>query len=455
MSWLDNMEDWCISRQLWWGHRIPAWYKNDEIKVCENKPGDDWEKDNDVLDTWFSSSLWPIIFADEDVISRSDNPSYLSDVLFTGYDIILFWVSRMIFQTLEVDGRPPFKKAIIHGLIRDSKGNKMSKSLNNGIDPIEVIEKWGSDALRVFLLGSSTPGQDIKFNEIKIKSAWDLNNKLFNAGKLLNILSNGKKIERININNEELSSIDKYILSRISSFKEVVKKNIEEYNLTLIFSEMNKLVFDDFTNNYLEFIKVSKDCDEIKRAINIFIELLISLHPMIPFITEKIYLNFTGIMNLKESIMLEKYMTFNEVVDKDMEVLLAVLKTSRIINSHPEFTKDDHIEIYLEGKVDFDLAFVNKYISYLKSKVSSTKKLLYSKIDIYPGVGIIYSSFKGSEEKEIKILKDEIKKKIEFEHNRAKGILSNKKFIENANEILITNEKNKEKFYKESLELIE
>ena len=177
------MNDWCISRQLWWGHRIPAWYKDGETRVQEEAPGDDWEQDNDVLDTWYSSGLWPMSFIDEDVISRSDNPEYLSDMLFTGYDIILFWVSRMIFQSIELDGRQPFKKAIIHGLVRDASGNKMSKSLGNGIDPMEIIEKWGSDSLKTFLLSNSAPGQDIKFNEKKINSAWDMNNKIFNASQ--------------------------------------------------------------------------------------------------------------------------------------------------------------------------------------------------------------------------------------------------------------------------------
>ncbi len=454
ISWLDNMEDWCISRQLWWGHRIPAWYKDEEIRVCIEKPGKEWKEEEDVLDTWFSSALWPLVFLDEDIVSRSDNPEYLSDTLFTGYDIILFWVSRMIFQSLELDGRAPFKKAIIHGLIRDKQGKKMSKSLNNGIDPMEVIDKWGSDALRVFLLGSSTPGQDIKFNESKIQSAWDLNNKLFNANKLLNIISKGKKISRLKINDMELSKIDNYIIYKINNFKKIIERNIEEYNLTLIFTEMKKLVFDDFTNNYLEFIKINKDEKEIEKAINIFVELLIVLHPMIPFITEEIYREIGKMITLNKSILLEKYFLFDTKINKDTEALLSVIKTYKIINSNHSFTKGKEIEIYIDSQIKYDINFINKYVSHLNAKVIKEKKESYFSVDIYPGIGMIYARFTNSENNDINLLKNKVKKKIDFELKRAKGMLSNKKFIENADKNLVDAEEEKERFYEESLRMI-
>ncbi len=454
-TWLDGMEDWCVSRQLWWGHRIPAWYKGDEIKVQIETPGEGWKQDEDVLDTWFSSALWPIVFKDEEVISRSENPSYLSDTLFTGYDIILFWVSRMIYQSLELDGRSPFKKAVIHGLMRDAKGKKMSKSLGNGIDPMDVIEKWGSDALRSFVLGNSTPGQDIKFNETKINSAWDLNNKLFNSAKLLKLLAGEEKVTIKSINELDLTKIDKYIVNKIKSFKKVMDSNIEEYNLAIIFNEMNKLVFDDFANNYLEFVKQDKNERlQVENAIIIFTELIKILHPLIPFITEEIYQGMKEIIELKESILQERFIEIECESDKSIDQLLAVLKSARTINSKPEFTSGLQAEIYVDTENSIEIEFINKYISYLNAYVTNEKKEEYSDIEIFPGVGIIYSRFEGSDNKSITDLKEDIKGKIEFELKRANGMLSNKKFVDNADKNLVEDEKRKVLFYQSSLDLI-
>ncbi|NQX83262.1 MAG: valine--tRNA ligase [Mycoplasmataceae bacterium] len=455
IDWLKNMEDWCISRQLWWGHRIPVWYKNKEMKIQIESPGKEWIQDEDVLDTWFSSALWPIAFLNKDVISRSDNINYLSDTLFTGYDIILFWVSRMIYQSLELKEKSPFKKVIIHGLIRDKYGKKMSKSLNNGINPIDVIHKWGSDSLRSFLLGNSTPGQDIKFNEIKIQSAWDLNNKLFNSWKLLQMLIGDNKIERKSIKNLNLSKIDKYIVSKISLFKKILDNNIEEYNLSIIFNEMNKIVFDDFSNNYLEFIKQDKkNIKQLSRAINIFTELLILLHPMIPFVTEEIYQEMKNISSLKKSIMEERFSSITPIFDYDIKLLLASLKVARIINSKMEFKKNDNVEIFIETDKKININFINKYISYLNAYITTKKKDEYNEIEIFPDIGIIYSTFDKANNKSIDELRKIIFKKIKFEIKRSNWIVSNKKFMSNSNSQLVKNEKKKIKFYSDSLEFM-
>ncbi len=454
-TWLDGMEDWCVSRQLWWGHRIPAWYKDGEVKVQLDSPGEGWTQDEDVLDTWFSSALWPIVFADEEIISKSENSQYLSDALFTGYDIILFWVSRMIYQSLEMDGRAPFKRAIIHGLIRDEKGRKMSKSLGNGVDPMDVIAEWGSDALRSFLLGNSTPGQDIKYNKTKINSAWDLNNKLFNSGKLLKMLVGDRKVESKDLTNIEPTKIDTYILSRIASFKEVLDKNIEDYNLTVIFNEMNKLVFDDFANNYLEFVKQDRDnANQIDNAVIIFIELLTLLHAQIPFTTEEIYQGMKDVIELKESIMLERYSEISVELDSDIEMLLAALKAARIVDSKPEFVSGSKSEIHIDTTSSVNIEFINKYISYLHSSLVEESKDAYSDIEIFPGVGIVYSTFDNAVNKTKQELKEEIKGKIEFELKRANGMLSNEKFVSNADPELVKAEKAKVEFYNASLELI-
>lgn len=455
IDWLENMEDWCISRQLWWGHRIPVWYKDDEVKVQIESPGIDWTQDEDVLDTWYSSALWPIAFKNEEVIKNSDNKYYLSDALFTGYDIILFWVSRMIYQALEIDGRAPFKRAVIHGLIRDSKGRKMSKSLGNGIDPMDVIEKWGSDALRSFLLGNSTPGQDIKFNETKIQSAWDLSNKLYNSKNLLTILSDELKLEREKIDEINLTKIDLYILDKINNFKKTLENNIEEYNLSIIFEQFNKLVFDDFANNYLEFIKQDKDNNEqINNAINIFIELLIIAHPLIPFVTEKIYLDLSKKIDLKKSILQETYFNFETTKDKDIDVLLSALKSARKINSNPYFKKGMVGNINIDTSEKYNLEFINKYISYLNVKIDNNNSDNFSSISVYPGVGIFYENVDFNGNKTKQDLKNEIKSSIEFELNRAKKMLANEKFISNAKKEIVAEERSKVIFYEESLKLL-
>ncbi len=455
-NWLNGMEDWCVSRQLWWGHRIPAWYKDGEIKVQIEFPGEGWTQDEDVLDTWFSSALWPLVFKDEEVISKSDNPTYLSDTLFTGYDIILFWVSRMIYQSLELDGRSPFNRTVIHGLVRDEQGNKMSKSLNNGIDPIEVINEWGSDALRSFLLGSSAPGQDIRYNPSKVNSAWDLNNKLFNSGKLLNMLAGDNKFDSISINDIEPTKIDTYILNRMNEFKKVLDDNIEIYNLVFIFTEMNKLVFDDFANNYLEFVKQDReDINQVKNAIVIFIEILKLLHALIPFTTEEIYANMKESIELRDSILQERYSEITITVDSDIPSLLSALKAARIMDSKPEFISGSRSEIYIETENELNYEFINKYIAYLNSEVNIESKEEYSDIEIFPGVGIIYSTFNDAKNKTKDTLKNEIKDKIEFELKRANGMLSNEKFVSNADPALVQAEKDKVEFYNSSLKLIE
>lgn len=450
LIWVKNMEDWTISRQLWWGHRIPAWYKDNKMKVQINSPGSGWVQDNDVLDTWYSSALWPIVFKDEGIIKKSENPNYLSDTLFTGYDIILFWVSRMIFQSLKLDGRPPFKNAIIHGLIRDSKGKKMSKSLDNGINPIDIINKWGSDALRLFLLGNSTPGNDIKYNETKIISAWDLNNKLFNAAKLIKILSKNKKLEF----NSRYSELDKMMLNRLNKFLLLVEKNVEQYNLTTIVLEMNKLLWNDFANKYLELVKAINLDSQISSTIKVFKEILISIHPFIPFISEWIYKDFSKFKIFKKSILVETYPSSKLIkYHKKIDTLLALLKVARKASSNKKYLNQ---MIILQTIIKEDEEYMNNYLkNTIKAKVifkSEPQKA--TGLEVIPGIGLIYYSFENSKIKDVKKLKNEQKEFLTFELNRAKNILSNKKFLENADKNLILLEKEKLTFYKKGLELI-
>lgn len=450
--YFEDMNDWCISRQLWWGHRIPAWYKGDEMKVQIDSPGEGWNQDEDVLDTWYSSGLWPVAYIDENVISRSENPEYLSDVLFTGYDIILFWVSRMIFQSLQRDGRQPFKKAIIHGLVRAKDGKKMSKSLDNGIDPMDVIEKWGSDALRSFLLGNSTPGQDIKFNEQKINASWDLQNKLFNASKLLMML-NETKVPMKNFEELKLTKIDKYILGKLSSLLKVIDSNVEKYNLTIVFQSINDFIWNDFAGNYLEFIKSIKNNEQSMNSLYIFREILIALHPFLPFTTENIYMNLSLKMAVKESILKEDYPSIDIKGDEKFErELSSLIKAARTIDSMPERLKQT-ITLNVEGhKVESQL-IKDIMLNSINTKIVNGRPLEAAKIFVFPKFGIVYATAKNIDNTSVDILlKNEIIF-IESEIIRAQRMVNNEKLkINNHNKW--NEESEKLIFYKDSLEMI-
>ncbi len=460
--WASEMEDWCISRQLWWGHRIPAWEKNGEIKVQLDSPGKGWVQDEDVLDTWFSSALWPIVFKDEEVIKKSNNPNFLSDSLFTGYDIILFWVSRMIFQSYEIENLFPFKNVIIHGLIRDKQGRKMSKSLGNGIDPLDVINKWGSDSLRVFLLSNSTPGQDIKYNESKINFAWDVNNKIFNISNLFLHLLDGKKIQRKRINELNLTSIDTYLLNELKELVELIQKNVEKYNLTIIFSKINEFILEKFSSNYLEMIKIDKsNLEQLSNSINIFFEILIVLHPFIPFLTEKIYIDFTKEVLLNsenESILLERYMDFdnikiNKKLLEESSKLFNYLKVVRIINSKSEY-KNEHITLFTTN--ENNLTTLNNIFSNFNTSIEIFNKKMNHFNDIYLNrkFGLIFYKFNDESLKELFVLKNIAKKEYEFELKRANGMLSNKNFVKNAKKELIEIEEEKIKKFTSLLEVL-
>lgn len=451
ISWLEKMEDWTISRQLWWGHRIPAWYKDGEMIVQIESPGKGWKQDEDVLDTWFSSALWPIVFEDEKVIAKSDNPDYLSDLLFTGYDIILFWVSRMIFQSLQLKGKQPFKKAIIHGLIRDKHGNKMSKSLGNGVDPMLVIEKWGADSLRSFLLGNSSPGQDIKYNEDKIKASWETNNKLFNINNLISVLTKGKKIS----NNMKYSNLDKMLINKLAILKKDIVNNVEKYNLSFLITKINNFIWNDLGNNYMELVKVSNDNDQLSSMVNIFKNILILFHPFLPFITEELYLKLGDIIDVENSILLERYPSFEQQkYDSDIDLLINLIKTSRQAEAQ---IKNKKMPIKLitpirNSNTDFFNSFLKK-ISNATIYFDKTPKEALG-LNTIPGVGLIYYEVENENSKPLEEIHKTAVKFLKFELDRANNLLNNDKFLEKASPNLIKDEKDKKVFYEESLKLL-
>lgn len=458
---ITNMEDWCISRQLWWGHRIPVWYFEDKIKVQEISPGKNWKQDEDVLDTWFSSSLWPLVNKDQKIIGKSENKFYLSDTLFTGSDILFFWVVRMIFQSIQIEKKYPFKNVIIHGLIRDKNGKKMSKSLNNGINPIDTINKWGSDSLRFFLLANSTPGNDLNFNEEKINYSWDINNKLFNINNLLLKLSLKEKIYRTEIFNLKLNSLDNFLLYKLKKLLILIENNLEKYNLTIIFNNISSFLIDDFSSNYLELLREYKNANKYQNALNIYLQILIILHPFIPFLTEKNYQSLKNKMEIKESILLENYLDLKDINNLKINFniikkVLAVLKVLRKINSNFEYKKNYKILILNNDLNNKEKIYIKEFF---KSKynfefIEQIEKIKFNDIYISKSIGAIFYRFSDKNLKTIDYLKTKAQKYFKFEYDRSDNLLNNNGFLKNANNKLIENERNKREKYRKLLNLI-
>ena len=322
--WMEITYDWCISRQLWWGHRIPAWYKGDEIKVQVECPGKDWVQDPDVLDTWFSSALWPFStlgWPDKtDLLERY----FPNNVLVTAYDIIPFWVNRMTFQGLEFMNERPFKDCLIHGLIRDKDGRKMSKSLGNGVDPMDVIDEYGCDALRYFLTTNSAPGMDLRYDEDKVKSSWNFINKLWNASRF--VLMNIEDLKKRTINEDELTLYDKWILTKKNQLIKNVIKNMDKYEFHNVGNELYSFIWEDFCDWYIELTKSNMTETTKTVLLDTLTDILKLLHPFMPYVTEEIYQKLP--IKDAESIMISSYPTYNkkDIYKEESEELESILE---------------------------------------------------------------------------------------------------------------------------------
>ena len=283
--WMEITYDWCISRQLWWGHRIPAWYKGEEIYVGEEAPKEEgWVQDNDVLDTWFSSALWPFSTLGWPENTESLQRYYPNNVLVTGYDIIPFWVNRMTFQGLHFTNQRPFKDCLIHGLIRDKEGRKMSKSLGNGVDPMQVAEKYGCDSLRFFLSTASAPGMDLRYDEEKVASTWNFINKLWNASRFVLMNLEGFKEEDKTL--EHLTIQDKWILSRLNEVIFKVRNHMEKYEFNVVGTELYNFIWNDFCSWYIELSKFNNNNTTKTVLFTVLTDILKLLHPFMPYVTE-------------------------------------------------------------------------------------------------------------------------------------------------------------------------
>lgn len=461
--WLDNIQDWCVSRQLWWGHRIPAWYKNKEVKVQVECPGDGWIQDEDVLDTWFSSALWP--FSTLGWPEKTDlfKRYYPTNVLVTGYDIIFFWVARMLFQGVEFTSHAPFKDILIHGLIRDFEGRKMSKSLGNGVDPFDVIAKYGTDSLRYFLTTNSAPGLDLRFDETKIESSWNYLNKLWNISRyvMLNLEEDYKFTEIIP---EKLNLPSKWILTKLNHVIENVDYNMDKYEFGEAAKTLYGFVWDDFASWYVEISKVdlqSGNKENIQMTKNVLVYVLTSivkmLHPFIPFITEEIY---QALPHKEESICISSWpMIHKEFEDtkalESLDDMISIITAIRNERAKAGKAPKEPIHISILAK---DRNTKNMIVStslYLK-KFTNPKELVFLEksieakgmvVVVLPMATLYIPSNDLVDMNEVIKKLELTKEKLEKELDRSKKMLSNTAFISKAPQAKIDAELAKQKEY--------
>lgn len=468
-GWLENIEDWCISRQLWWGHRIPAWYNTvtGETYVGETDPEDttNWVQDEDVLDTWFSSALWPFATLGWPEETEDLARYYPTNTMVTGYDIIFFWVARMAFQARHFTMNRPFKDVLIHGLLRDAQGRKMSKSLGNGIDPMKVIEEYGIDALRFFLTTNSTPGQDMRYIPEKVEAAGNFINKIWNASRFVFMnLPEGMKVEDVDLTH--LSLADAWIINRLNETITHVTENMEKYEFALVGNELYSFVWDDFCSWYVEMSKTALNgTDEVaKRAaqstLYVCLKAIVGLlQPFMPFVTEEIYDLLPG---AKESINLESWPTMIENVTAcDLTAMaraisaIQKIREVKIVNDLKPSTLI-HIALKdLDGNtIKADEAMSAIIMKLAKAEWQDTLEGDLTVEAIQGGSLYIPSSELSNPEEEIKKLEAEIER-LKSEIARSTGILSNQGFIAKAPAAKIENEKQKLEAYQKQYAVIE
>ena len=477
-NWTDNIRDWCISRQLWWGHRIPAYYckdcgemvvSKDKVCTCPKCKSTNMEQDPDTLDTWFSSALWPF-----STLGWPDNTPeldyfYPTDVLVTGYDIIFFWVIRMIFSGYEQMGKKPFGKVLFHGLVRDSQGRKMSKSLGNGIDPLEVIDKYGADALRYTLITGNAPGNDMRFYWERVEASRNFANKVWNASRFIMMNDPDNKIKTTDEQPDNLTAADKWILSKMNHLIAEVTENMEKYELGIAVAKLNDFIWEEFCDWYIEMVKprLYNDEDTTKNAAiwtlkTVLIDALKLLHPYMPFITEEIFCN---IQDDEESIMISSWPVYDEKFNfPDEEVAIQTIKEAvrniRNVRAQMNVAPSRKAKVYVvsEDALIRDI-FENGRVFFATLAYASEVAVQSDKSGIpddavsavIPGA-VLYIPFAElvDIDKEIERLKKE-EGRLNGEIKRCEGMLGNEKFISKAPQAKIDEEKAKLEKYQQML----
>ncbi len=479
-NWTDNIRDWCISRQLWWGHRIPAYYcdKCGEIVVAKEMPGvcpkcgcEHFTQDEDTLDTWFSSALWPFSTLGWPEKTEELDYFYPTDVLVTGYDIIFFWVIRMIFSGYEQMGKKPFHTVLFHGLIRDSQGRKMSKSLGNGIDPLEIIDKYGADALRLTLITGNAPGNDMRFYYEKVEASRNFANKVWNASRFIMMNMEGKSKEPAAI--EQLEPVDKWILSRLNNLIKEATDNMEHYELGIAVQKVYDFIWDEFCDWYIEMVKprlYSSDDQNSQNAALWTLKTVLSqalklLHPYMPFITEEI---FCSLQQEEESIMISSWPEYREEwcfakEEKDIETIKEAVRGIRNVRTQMQVAPSRKAKVYVVSENDGILAaFIEGRLFFASLAYASEVVIQKDKQGIesdavsvvIPGA-TLYIPFAELVDiaQEIARLEKE-EKRLQGELARVNGMLNNEKFISKAPEAKIAEEREKLEKYTQMMEQV-
>ena len=472
LQWMENVHDWVISRQLWWGHQIPAWYNAEgEMYVGEEAPeGDGWKQDEDVLDTWFSSALWPFsTMGWPDVDSEDFKRYFPTSTLVTGYDIIFFWVSRMIFQSLEFTGRQPFKNVLIHGLIRDEQGRKMSKSLGNGIDPMDVIEKYGADALRWFLSNGSAPGQDVRFSYEKMDASWNFINKIWNISRYILMNNEGLTLDAARENVAKVAAgqagnvTDRWILHNLNETIGKVTENFDKFEFGVAGHILYNFIWDEFADWYVELTKevlYSDNEDEkvITRSVLLYTldQILRLLHPIMPFVTEEIYgqISEGTIVTAEYPVVRPEFE--NEEAAAGVEALKDVIRSVRNSRSEVNVAPSKPITILIktsDSKLD---AFFNDNVNYIKRFTNPEHLEIAADVKV-PDL-VMSSIITGAEiylpladllnvEEELARLEKELAK-WQKELDMVGKKLSNERFVANAKPEVVQKERDKQEDYK-------
>ena len=475
LRWMENIHDWVISRQLWWGHQIPAWYHKEtgEVYVGMEAPSDseNWTQDPDVLDTWFSSALWPFStmgWPDEDAADYKRY--YPTNTLVTGYDILTFWVSRMMFQGLEFTGKRPFKNVLIHGLIRDSQGRKMSKSLGNGVDPMEVIEQYGADALRWFLANGSAPGQDVRYSTDKMDAAWNFINKIWNASRYALMNVGDLTADQVDVTGEKTLA-DKWILTRLNQTIGKVTELFEKFEFGEAGRLLYRFIWDDFCDWYIEMSKETLAGDDeaaklTTRSILVYVldNTLRLLHPIMPFVTEEIW---QSVPHVGESLVVATYPTvhpeqMDEKAAEEMEFLMDFIRSVRTVRNEMNTPLSKPINIIAKVSDAAHYAILKENESYI-ARFSNPEEFVYGE-DVEAPSDAVTSVITGAEiylplagliniEDEIARLEKEAEK-LQQEVDRVEKKLSNEKFVAKAPAAVVEAERAKGADYQAQREAV-
>ena len=478
--WTDNIRDWCISRQLWWGHRIPAYICAScghtvvaEQEVCNcPKCGGSMQQEEDTLDTWFSSALWPFSTLGWPESTKELEYFYPTDVLVTGYDILFFWVIRMIFSGYEHMGKPPFKDVLFHGLVRDSEGRKMSKSLGNGIDPLEIIEQYGADALRASLISNTSPGNDMRFYISRVEAARNFANKMWNSARFI-LMNDPEGNVKLSDVPSGLTDTDKWILSGVNKLAKDASENLEKYELGIAYDKISSFAWDEFCDWYVEMVKsrLYDDADETKTAAvwtlkKTLTTLLKLLHPFMPFVTEEIY---CALVPEEESIVVSSWPAFDIGLDfpkeeKDTELLKSAVKAVRNMRAEKDIPPGKKVKVVIltynaettdcfeKGRKIFSLLAKLEALDIVNDKSGVAEDSLSCVIEN----ATVYLPLEGlidKDEERNKLLAE--KKRLEGEVKRCEGMLANERFISKAPPAKVQEEKDKLEKYRQMLEKVE